>query len=74
MGKWISKKSMTLLEQLAKYKGFNKLILEFGDPLLAAMHFDKSIGFKVMPNYRVDKDVVDSICMEKSIDANGKHY
>lgn len=66
-GKGVSRKTMNLLEQRVKDKGFDKLILEAGDPLLASMHLYKSIGFKVIPNYGVYKDLVDSICMEKII-------
>jgi len=66
-GRGISKKIMNLLEQRAKDKGFNKFILESGYPLIVAMHLYRSLGFKVMPNYGVYKDMVDSICMEKII-------
>lgn len=49
--KGISRKLMGLLENIARENGYNCLILESGVPLVAAMVFDRKIGYKVIPNY-----------------------
>lgn len=64
-GREISKKLMNLLEEKAKEKGFTRFILETGEPLVAAMHLYKSIGFTIIENFGPYKDLPKSICMEK---------
>ena len=66
-GNGISKQLMELLENRAKEKGYNKLILECGDPLVEAMGLYYSIGFKVIENYGQYKNMPESICMEKTL-------
>lgn len=53
------------LEQVARKKGFQKLILETGTLLPAAMGLYRSLGFTIMANYGPYKDMPDSICMKK---------
>lgn len=65
--KGISKTLVELLEQRAKEKGFKKLILETGEPLIEAMQLYKKAGYKIIKNYGQYKDMKDSICMEKYI-------
>ena len=43
------------------------LILESGEPLVAAMALYRKIGYKVIPNYGQYKDMPDSICMRKEL-------
>lgn len=66
-GKGISKKLMELLEERAKNKGYKYLILESGEPLMAAMSLYRKIGYKVIPNYGQYKDMPDSVCMKKEL-------
>lgn len=66
-GKGISNKLMVLLENAAKEQGYRYLILESGEPLVAAMALYKKIGYKVIPNYGQYKDMPDSICMKKKL-------
>lgn len=66
-GKGISKKLMELLEERAKKEGYKYLILESGEPLVAAMSLYRKIGYKVTPNYGQYKDMPDSVCMKKEL-------
>lgn len=66
-GKGISKKLMELLEEHAKNKSYKYLILESGEPLVAAMSLYRKIGYKVIPNYGQYKDMPDSVCMKKDL-------
>lgn len=66
-GKGISNILMELLETSAKNQGYCYLILESGEPLIAAMALYKKIGYKVIPNYGQYKDMPDSICMKKEL-------
>lgn len=64
-GKGISSQLMELLENAAREQEFRYLILEFGEPLVAAMALYKKIGYEIIPNYGQYKDMPDSICMKK---------
>ncbi len=64
-GRGISRKIMMRLENKAREKGFNKLILETGEPLSTAMGLYKNVGYRVIPNYGEYKSMPQSICMEK---------
>ncbi len=66
-GKGISKQLMSELEKRAKNKGFLKLILETGAPLIEAMALYKKMNYKVIENFGQYKDMQDSICMQKYI-------
>lgn len=66
-GKGISKKLMELIEDIARERGYRYLILESGEPLVAAMALYRKIGYKVIPNYGQYKDMPDSICMKKKL-------
>ncbi len=66
-GRGISKLLMAALEQKAREKGCNTLILETGEPLRAAMGLYRSIGFRVIPNFGPYKDMPESVCMQKRI-------
>ena len=66
-GRGISNKLMELLEKAAREKGYHYLILESGEPLIAAMALYRKIGYKVIPNYGQYKDMPDSICMKKKL-------
>lgn len=56
---------MSLIEKRAKEKGFNKLILESGTPLVEAMGLYDKIGYIVIENYGQYKNMEDCICMGK---------
>ena len=58
---------MGLLENAAREQGYRYLILESGEPLVAAMALYRKIGYKVIPNYGQYKDMPDSICMKKKL-------
>lgn len=66
-GKGISNKLMELLESAARKQGYRYLILESGEPLVAAMALYRKIGYKVIPNYGQYKNMTDSICMKKEL-------
>ena len=66
-GRGISNKLMELLENVAKGQGYHYLILESGEPLVAAMALYRKIGYKVIPNYGQYKDMPDSVCMRKKL-------
>ena len=64
-GKGISRELMKRLENTAKEQGFRCLILESGEPLVAAMSLYRKLGYEVIPNYGQYKDMPDSVCMKK---------
>ncbi|WP_343208645.1 GNAT family N-acetyltransferase [Anaerolentibacter hominis] len=66
-GKGISNKLMEVLECNARKQGYHYLILETGEPLIAAMALYRKIGYKVIPNYGQYKDMPDSVCMKKKL-------
>lgn len=66
-GKGISNKLMELLENVAREQGYHYLILESGEPLVAAMALYRKMGYKVISNYGQYKDMPDSICMKKKL-------
>lgn len=66
-GNGISKQLMKLLENRAREEGFEKLILESGEPLVEAMGLYHSLGYKVIENYGQYKYMPESICMSKAI-------
>ena len=66
-GRGISKKLMELLEDAARKKGYRYLILESGEPLVAAMALYRKIGYEVILNYGQYKDMKDSVCMRKKL-------
>lgn len=66
-GKGFSRKLMELLESNAKKKGYRYLILESGEPLVAAMALYRKLGYKIIPNYGQYKNMPDSICMKKEL-------
>lgn len=66
-GQGISKTLMSMLEERARKQGYKYLILESGEPLVAAMALYRNIGYKVIPNYGQYKDMSESICMRKEL-------
>ena len=56
-----------LVRAKTREKGYHYLILESGEPLIAAMALYRKIGYKVIPNYGQYKDMPDSICMKKKL-------
>lgn len=55
------------LEKAAKAKGYSKMILETGKPLVGAISFYKKMGFEVIPNYGQYKEMKESVCMAKCL-------
>lgn len=55
------------LEAKAKIKGYRYGILETGEPLEAACHLYKRLGYKVIENYGQYADMPNSICMQKRL-------
>lgn len=66
-GRDISKTLMSMLEERARSQGYKYLILESGEPLIAAMALYRKTGYKVIPNYGQYKDMPESICMRKDL-------
>lgn len=66
-GTGVGRKLMESLERLARDKGYSYLILESGEPLVAAMHLYRSLGYQVIPNYGQYENMVESVCMRKQI-------
>lgn len=66
-GRGISKQLMSLLEKRAIEKGFCKLILESGEPLVEAMELYHQIGYRIIENYGQYKGLKESICMQKKL-------
>ena len=66
-GRGISKKLMELLEKAAREQGYRYLILESGEPLVAAMALYRKTGYKVIPNYGQYENMEDSVCMKKTL-------
>ncbi len=63
----IAKELMNNLETQAVKQGYKKLILESGEPLVAAMGLYRSLGYQVTANYEPYVNMSKSICMEKII-------
>lgn len=55
------------LEAKAKIQGYKWCILETGEPLQAACHMYKKLGYKVIANYGQYADMPASICMGRKI-------
>ena len=66
-GRGISKKLLNTIEDSAKKKGFEYLILETGEVLTNAMALYRKTGFEVFPNYGPYKCMADSVCMKKKL-------
>ncbi len=66
-GKGISKQLMYLLEKRAIEKGFYRLILESGAPLVEAMGLYNQLGYFIIENYGQYKSLEESICMQKNL-------
>ena len=66
-GNQIGRQLMEALEQLARDKGYSYLILESGEPLVAAMQLYRSLGYAVIPNYGQYVNMADSVCMKKKL-------
>lgn len=66
-GRGISNKLMELLETNAKNKGYCYMVLESGEPLVAAMALYRKRGYEIIPNYGQYKNMPDSICMKKEL-------
>jgi len=66
-GKGISKELLNLIEERAKEKGFKKLVLESGTPLIQAMSLYNKSGYVIIENYGQYKCMKNSICMGKTL-------
>jgi GNAT superfamily N-acetyltransferase len=66
-GRGIARAILALLEQAAKERGYARLLLETGAPLVAAHRLYLSTGYSIIPNYGPYADMPESICMEKRL-------
>lgn len=66
----LGKKIITFVEERAKVKGYEKLILETGVKLKDAQRLYKKFGFYIRENFGEYKDMPQSVCMEKYIGSN----
>lgn len=58
---------MKLLENRAMEKGYKALILESGEPLVAAMGLYRNLGYGRIPNYGPYVDMQESVCLKKEL-------
>lgn len=65
--KKIGLKLMQEIEIHAKKKGYTNLVLETGELLREATSLYRQLGYKVIKNYGVYKDMAESICMGKEL-------
>lgn len=63
----IGKMLVNELEERAKEKGYTKLILETGKPLVEAIGLYKKMGFEIISNYGQYENMQGSICMAKDL-------
>ena len=66
-GQGLSKELIKLIEERAKIKGFKKMILETGEPLVESMGLYTKLGYRIIENYGQYKNMSESICMSKEI-------
>jgi len=64
----ISKKLMEMVEEEAKKRGFNKMILETNVSLIPAMALYEKLGFYEIEKYPPYENMPDAFCMGKEID------
>jgi Acetyltransferases len=62
-GKGYGKVILQELVNLTKEKHFDKLLLETGDFLTAAVSLYQSMGFRVITNYPPYEEIEESLCM-----------
>ncbi len=66
-GKGVSKELIQAIEALAREKGYRKMILETGKPLIAATKLYLRMGYQIIDNYGQYKNMPLSICMSKEL-------
>lgn len=66
-GQGISRLLMEKIEQKAKEKGYQSLILETGKPMISAIRLYTNMGYQIVDNYGQYKDMPLSVCMGKNI-------
>jgi GNAT superfamily N-acetyltransferase len=66
-GKGLSKELLRRLEEKAKERGYEKLILETGKHLLQAISLYTKLGYEITENYGQYKNMKESVCMSKSL-------
>lgn len=66
-GQGISKELIRTLEARAREKGYHKMILETGKPLIAATKLYLGMGYQIIDNYGQYKNMTLSICMSKEL-------
>lgn len=71
-GQGIADQLLAIVEHRAGIKGYRYLVLESGEPLVAAMHFYRRQGFQVIENYGPYQNLPDSICMKKSLPGHSR--
>ena len=64
-GKGYAKELLLLLESWAKEKGYKRAVLETGIKQPEAISLYKYLGYTLIPNYGIYKELNTSICMEK---------
>ncbi|MGL5434524.1 MAG: GNAT family N-acetyltransferase [Lachnospiraceae bacterium] len=66
-GNKIAEQLILELESKARQQGYRRLVLETGEPLIAATHLYRKLGYRVIDNYGPYVDMPESICMEKQL-------
>ncbi len=66
-GLGVSKALIQTLEARAKEKGYRRMILETGKPLIAATRLYQNMGYQIIDNYGQYKNMELSICMSKEL-------
>lgn len=66
-GKGYAKKLLSSLEAWAKEEGYEKAVLETGTKQSDAISLYKHLGYNLISNYGIYKDLDTSICMQKTL-------
>lgn len=66
-GRGLAKELMRQLEERARAKGYQKLVLETGAVLKEAYHLYQKLGYELIENYGPYRCMCGSICMSKSL-------
>ncbi|MGC4102109.1 nitrate reductase associated protein [Ferruginibacter sp.] len=69
-GKGLSKMILNELEQWATGEGFKYAILETSIHFIPATTLYKTAGYHIIPNYDQYKDLPESVCMQKELNAS----
>lgn len=67
-GRGLSRQLMQAVEEKARQRGYHRLILETGKPMVSALKLYTNMGYRVIPNYGPYVGRIESVCMCKDLD------